>query len=69
MTSAQLAERLLALEKRVEELQAALKRRPDPMRPWWRDDAGRFADDPVFDQIVRLGRAYRRSQRPGSKRR
>ena len=30
-------------------------------RPWYVAGAGRFANDPVFDQIVKLGRAYRRS--------
>ncbi len=67
MTAAQLEQRLLSLEKRVEDLQAQLTRRADPMRAWWKEDAGRFAGDPVFEEIVKLGRAYRRSQRPGSK--
>ena len=34
-------------------------------RRWWRAGAGRFAKDPVFDEIVRLGREYRESLRPG----
>jgi hypothetical protein len=69
MTVAELTERLLSLERRVEELQVALNRRPDPMRPWWKEDAGRFAGDSIFEEIVRLGRTYRRSQRPSSMRR
>jgi hypothetical protein len=28
-------------------------------------DAGRFANDPIFDEMVRLGREYRESLRPG----
>ncbi len=66
MTTAQLTERLLALEKTVEELKSQMKHSP-PGRRWWVDDAGRFADDPVFDEMVRLGREYRESLRPGNK--
>jgi hypothetical protein len=62
MTIAELEERLLALEKAVKNLQA----RPaaEASKPWWIRTAGRFANDPVFDEIVRLGREYRQSLRP-----
>jgi hypothetical protein len=63
MTNEQLAERVLALEKKVEQLQAQLAKSYDPTRPWWLEDAGRFANDPVFDEIVKMGEKYRRSQR------
>jgi hypothetical protein len=69
MTTAQLAVRLEALEKAVEQLEAKLSRPADPKRAWWREDAGRFKDDPVFDEIVRLGREYRESLRPKRSRR
>jgi hypothetical protein len=66
MTTAELAKRVEALEKAVAELQAQVKGTPfpDPDRPWWRLDAGRFRDDPVFEEIIRLGREYRESLRP-----
>jgi len=64
MTTAQLADRLEALEKVVQRLEAKISRPPDPNRPWWVEDAGRFKDDPVFEEIVRLGREYRESLRP-----
>jgi len=32
--------------------------------PWWVQIAGRFENDPVFDEIVRLGKEYRESLRP-----
>jgi hypothetical protein len=64
MTVADLEKRLSALEKKVEELQARVLPSPAAQRNWWRDDAGRFADDPVFDEIVRLGRQYRESLHP-----
>jgi hypothetical protein len=62
MTTAELEARLTALEKTVEELRAQVS---PPVRHWWHDEAGRFAGDPVFDEIVRLGREYRESLRPG----
>jgi hypothetical protein len=63
MTTAELAKRVEALEKAVAELRSRMSG-PDPQRPWWRLDAGRFRDDPVFEEIVRLGREYRESLRP-----
>lgn len=37
----------------------------DRAEPWYIEGAGRFADDPVFDEIMRLGREYRQSLHPG----
>jgi hypothetical protein len=67
MTKAQLEQRLLALEKAVEQLKAQVLRSANPARPWWLEDAGRFANDPVFEEIVRLGAEYRKSLRPGNR--
>jgi hypothetical protein len=66
MTVAQLEKRL----KKVEEAVDYLSRRGEPKSPkWYRTHAGRFAGDAVFEEIVRLGREYRESQRPaGGKR-
>jgi hypothetical protein len=61
MTLLQIEKRVKALEKRVQSL-ARAKRPFD--RKWYRFQAGRFAGDPVFDEILELGRAHRRSQRP-----
>lgn len=41
----------------------------DDMNPatqihWWLDESWGFKDDPVFDEISRLGDDYRRSLRP-----
>jgi hypothetical protein len=60
MTVAQLEKRVEALEKTVEELRGMVVN-GGQQRHWWREDAGRFANDPVFDEIVRLGREYRDS--------
>jgi hypothetical protein len=38
---------------------------PDNEEPWYIKHAGHFANDPAFDEIVRLGREYRQSLHPG----
>jgi hypothetical protein len=57
MTLEQLEERVLKLEHQVAELRNELK----PLRPFAsvQETFGMFADDPGFDEIVRLGREYR----------
>jgi len=55
---------LATLEREVARIKASLVVSLPARRRWWIDDAGRFADDPVFEEIVRLGKAYRRSFRP-----
>lgn len=64
MTLKELEARVAALEKTVQELQADLGKSPNGKQPWWISEAGRFANDPVFDEIVRLGREYRESLHP-----
>jgi len=64
----------MQVEKRVKALEKTMRRlvqaEPRIDRNWYRTQAGRFASDPDFDEIVRLGKAYRRSLRntPNSKR-
>jgi hypothetical protein len=60
MTLVEVERRLNALEQAV----AELKKRDGFDRRWWVNDAGRFANDPIFEEIVRRGKAYRESQRP-----
>jgi len=43
------------------ELQAV---RQGSHQPWWERPAGRFKDDPLFDELIAAGQAYRRSLRP-----
>ncbi len=59
MTLTQIERRVKVLERTVERL---AKSKPLVGRTWYRTHAGRFANDPVFDEIVKLGRTYRRSQ-------
>jgi hypothetical protein len=59
---------LMQIEKRVKTLEQIINGLTEAKRPANRrlycSQAGRFAGDPVFDKIVKLGRAFRNSQRP-----
>jgi hypothetical protein len=57
MTLEQLAQKVNDLERQI----ADLRREIRPLRPLGSagETFGMFADDPDFDQIVRLGREYR----------
>ena len=60
MTLVQVEKRVRALEKTVQHLTQS---KPAVRRDWYRTHAGRFAADLAFDEIVKLGRDYRKSQR------
>jgi hypothetical protein len=64
MTIADLEARLTSLEKAIAQLQDQVNKALAPSGPWWKTEAGRFANDPVFDEIIRLGREYRESLHP-----
>lgn len=56
-----------SLNARVAELETeltALKKRLPPEPAGWRSIVGMFANDPAFDEAMRLGREYREAQRP-----
>ena len=65
MSTKELENRVAVLERKLAEVQSHLQSlagkegHPNPHGPWWKTTAGRFKDDPVFDEIVRLGREYR----------
>lgn len=67
MTLAQVEARVAALELEMQQVksQNAPVNKADPQ--WVLAHAGRFADDPGFEEVVRLGRAYRESLRPKPK--
>ena len=60
--SVELEERVHLIEEKLEELLA--ERRQTPKQAW-RKTAGDFADDPGFAEMMRLGKEYRESQKPG----
>jgi hypothetical protein len=61
MTQAEIEQRLLALEAEIQSLkkQQGTPNKADPK--WVLAHAGRFANDPGFDEVIRLGRQYRKS--------
>ncbi len=63
MTQAELEARVLALERELAELKHQLGARPPGWR-WWVEGAGEFANDAVFEEIVRRGKEYRDSLKP-----
>jgi hypothetical protein len=70
MTKEELENRVSTLEHKLAEMQQQLasiagkKDHPNPHGAWWVETAGKFKDDPVFEEIIRLGREYRKSQVP-----
>ena len=64
MNLAELEKRLAVLEQSVADLQEHAKSR-NP----WQKIIGHFANDPVYDEIIRLGKEHRDSQQPDKKKR
>lgn len=68
-TNLSLEERVNALECEMREVKSALKTNHGiPQQPWWEQLAGMFKDDPLFDEIIKAGHAYRRSLIPRTRR-
>jgi hypothetical protein len=60
--AASLKDRVAALEKEVARLRQ--EKADGTGREWLNDLYGRFAGDPVFEEAMKLGRKYRKSQVP-----
>ncbi|MFN7946703.1 MAG: hypothetical protein U0Z53_15230 [Blastocatellia bacterium] len=56
--------RLATLEAEVEQLKGQVETNSRTKKDWLDETYGVFANDPVFDEIVELGRKYRESLRP-----
>jgi hypothetical protein len=59
-----LSHRLSAVEKEVAVLRQSLQSTSGNDQPWYLKHAGRFKDDPEFEEVVRLGREIREGDRP-----
>jgi len=51
--------RLAALEEEVSRLKNLVEEKAK--RPWWREIAGTFKDDPYYEMAMKAGREYRES--------
>jgi hypothetical protein len=67
--AANLEQRIAVLEQQVAALQHQQTLRAPTGREWLDDLYGAFAGDPVFKQAMNMGRQYRNSTRPGSRKR
>ena len=66
MTLSDLAKRVQELENQLNQMKKKMEQPSDGL-PWWMTGTGSFANDPGFDEIVRLGREYRESLHPDHK--
>jgi Protein of unknown function (DUF1192) len=64
MASAELEQRVAALEAEVARLKEKLESDAKPALPWWEKIFGTFANDPAHKEAMRLGREWRESFRP-----
>ena len=64
MAAIQLEDRVAVLEREVERLKLRMEDAAPCPQLWWERVFGAFADAPVFDEAMRLGREYRKSLRP-----
>ena len=64
MTNKEIEKRLAVLEAEVALLKSNKQKNDDKGEiPWWEERIGIFADDPIYDEAMRLGREYRESQK------
>jgi hypothetical protein len=65
--SLKLEKRIAALEQQVASLQRQQQANGDNRRCWLDDLYGKFEGDPVFAEAMKLGKKYRQSLRPRSR--
>ena len=57
-----LEERVAALEAEVAHLKQKQTHADKAQTPWWKQRLGAFKDDPMYEEAMRLGAEYRKSQ-------
>jgi hypothetical protein len=64
MTNTELENRLSAVETELALLKSKIEQKNGTSEmPWWKQRMGVFADDPMYDEAMRLGREYREAQK------
>ena len=64
MAARELELRVANLEIEMAQVKQKLGAVTEPARPWWQEIYGTFANDPLYEEAMRLGREYRESLRP-----
>ena len=64
MAAPELKERVAVFDVTQETAEISTQDTMQDERPWWEQIGGTFQNDPVFEEVVRLGREYRESLRP-----
>ena len=63
MVQTEMETRIAVLEKELNVLKAKFEKIEKEKEPWWLQRMGSFANDPAYDEAMRLGREYRLAQR------
>ncbi|UKO97727.1 hypothetical protein [Nostoc sp. UHCC 0870] len=61
--SKEIEERVAILEAEVASLKSKLEVVSSAKTPWWQKIAGKFTDNPAYDEAMQLGHEYRESLR------
>ena len=69
MAAESLEDRVTALEKELARLKVRLEPTKNTSPDWIDKISGSFANDPIYEEALRLGREYRESLRPKPKKR
>ena len=59
MSNTELETRIRTLESEIAVLKEKFKKIEKSEKPWWKQRIGTFADNPAYDEAMRLGREYR----------
>ena len=69
MSKVDLEARVSALEAELFRLKSIVEKSPGLRESGWEKLAGKYANDPTYDEAARLGQEYRESLRPKPRKR